>query len=91
MARKRNDLTGQRFGRLTVIKRDEDYVHETLDPYMEPKISRSPKYICRCDCGNTVSVMHCNLISGASTSCGCKRRERMRELALSRRRAKSCG
>lgn len=85
------DMTGQRFGRLTVLKRDEDYVHETLDPYMGPKTVRIAKYICRCDCGNTVSVMHCNLISGASTSCGCKRREHMRELARKQREAKSCG
>ena len=33
------NLTGQRFGRLTVLRRDLD---ET----------KYPKWICRCDCGN---------------------------------------
>lgn len=54
-----NDLTGQKFGRLTVIKRDES----------SPK-GRS-KWICQCDCGNTISVLRNHLTCGTTKSCGC--------------------
>lgn len=53
------DLSGQKFGRLTVIERD----------LQAPK-GRS-KWICRCDCGNTVSVLRNHLVSGGTISCGC--------------------
>jgi len=59
------DITGQRFGRLVVKQRDDDYV--------SPKGYHATNWICECDCGNTVVVRKCNLTSGASTSCGCKR------------------
>lgn len=56
------NLTGQRFGRLTVLRRDLD---ET----------KYPKWICRCDCGNEISVRQCNLVQGRTKSCGCLRAE----------------
>ena len=59
------DLTGKKFGKLTVIERAEDYV--------SPKGARSPKWLCQCECGNQVTVMASNLKSGATTSCGCNR------------------
>lgn len=75
------DMTGQRFGRLTVIERGEDYVRETYQPYMtKPVVKRITRWRCRCDCGGEVTVMRCNLVNGATRSCGCLRRERMREL-----------
>lgn len=52
------DLTGQRFGMLTVIE----------------KSNRSGKRVywrCRCDCGNTVEVLGLSLRRGATKSCGC--------------------
>lgn len=57
------DLTGQRFGSLTVIKRDE---------------SRRGKvyWICRCDCGNIKSVESYKLKTGNTSSCGCKQYNR---------------
>lgn len=36
-------------------------------------------YICQCDCGKTVKVQKYNLISGNTTSCGCKRAKTYRE------------
>lgn len=90
MAHPIHDLTGMRFGRLTVIERGPDYVHETMRPYMKPEAKRIARWWCRCDCGNTALVIRNNLISGASTSCGCKRREHMRELHRKHREAKGC-
>lgn len=57
------DLTGKKFGYLTVIKRDRDHI--------TPSGSKSPKWICKCDCGNKVSVIAYSLTSGKTTSCGC--------------------
>ena len=59
------DLTGQRFGKLTVIKRDNDYV--------SPKGYVALNWLCQCECGQRVVVRGCNLKSGASQSCGCER------------------
>lgn len=72
------DLTGQRFGRLTVIG---------LDPesYVSPSgKSKARKWICRCDCGNTVSVQRGSLLAkkNSSRSCGCLRSEKSREAAI---------
>ena len=52
------DLTGKRFGKLVVIKRDEQ---------------DSSKCVCKCDCGNYTSIYMHNLTSGKSKSCGCER------------------
>ena len=64
--RSAEDLTGKRFGKLTVIKRIED----TFD-----KAGR--KYItweCQCDCGNITHTTTNNL-HGKTTSCGCYLKE----------------
>ena len=54
------DLTGQKFGRLTVIKKDTD------------KITNSGSYwICQCDCGNIKSIKSSSLRRGEIVSCGC--------------------
>lgn len=59
---KLKDLTGQRFGRLTVISRDEDYVAPS---------GKIPRWKCKCDCGRTITVLGSNLKSGSTKSCGC--------------------
>ena len=59
------DLTGQRFGKLLVIRKDEDDV----------KKGRGISWLCQCDCGNTVSVLSGRLRSGQTESCGCARYE----------------
>lgn len=56
------DLTGQRFRKLTVIKKDVAIQKEKRKVY---------KWICQCDCGNTVSVLQHSLLSGGTRSCGC--------------------
>ena len=65
---KKIDLTGQKIGRLTVIKEDP-----RRDKYGRVK------WICRCDCGNVVSVSGRNLRSGGTLSCGCFQKESVRK------------
>ena len=62
------DLTGQRFGRLTAIKRVEDYI--------EPSSGRHrARWLCKCDCGNETIVLDGNLMKkNGVKSCGCLRR-----------------
>lgn len=60
-----NDLTGRRFGRLVVLSRvDGEERHLTY-------------WRVRCDCGVEFSAARPNLVSGATRSCGCLRRERV--------------
>ena len=53
------DLTGSRFGRLTVIGR----------------AARRGYHLCRCDCGTERSIYYNSLLKGLSKSCGCLRRK----------------
>lgn len=60
------DLTGLRFTRLVVIERD-----------MSPQKGRKrTKWVCKCDCGNTVSVVSTDLLNGHTNSCGCYHKDR---------------
>lgn len=52
------DLTGKRFGKLTVVKRAS-------------KIGEPVRWECLCDCGNTTFVQTHNLKRGRTKSCGC--------------------
>lgn len=53
------DLTGQKFGRLTVIKRVENN-----------KWGRA-QWLCQCECGNTTILTGNALLRGNTKSCGC--------------------
>ena len=56
------DITGQRFGRLVVLHRDES----------KPKGHGHKAYwICKCDCGNIKSIKGESLRRGLTKSCGC--------------------
>ena len=57
------DLTGQRFGRLTVIKE--------ADKYISPQGLKFVQWLCKCDCGNDTIVLATNLKKGTTKSCGC--------------------
>jgi hypothetical protein len=61
------DLTGQRFGRLVVIERAEDYVR--------PNGQSQVQWRCKCDCGNEKITVAYSLTHGVCTSCGCVRNE----------------
>lgn len=58
------DRTGQRFGRLLVIRFAETRVVNG---------KRKPHWLCRCDCGNETTVWSWNLSAGKVGSCGCQR------------------
>jgi len=53
------DLTGERFGRLLVVRQ------------VSRGGARRIKYLCRCDCGKEKACDAFNLIYGDSKSCGC--------------------
>lgn len=57
------DLTGQRFGRLVVLKQVEDHVTKGG--------SHQKQWLCECDCGNTTITTTQNLRCGDTKSCGC--------------------
>lgn len=56
----RKDLTGERFGSLTVLKKAEGLQ------------SRYYTWLCRCDCGREVIINTRSLTSKQTTHCGCK-------------------
>lgn len=58
------DLTGQQYGHLTVIGRDEE------------RKGNITYWLCKCDCGNTkiISVARGSLTRGLTKSCGCLRK-----------------
>lgn len=61
------DLTGQKFGRLTVIERAVDYIQSNG--------RHRKQWLCKCDCGNQKIVRDENLISKNTQSCGCLQKE----------------
>lgn len=60
------DLTGRKFGRLTVVER-------------QPNQGRKTMWLCRCDCGNETVISGSNLTSGNTKSCGCYHTERLHQ------------
>lgn len=65
-----NDLTGQRFGSLTVLGQTEKRTS-----------NRSVLWCCRCDCGKEVLLARNVLVSGNTTSCGCWARRELDDLS----------
>lgn len=62
------DLTGQTFGRLTVLS-----LHGTSHGHAV--------WNCVCTCGKTLNVMRGSLLKGATKSCGCLRKDLLPEFA----------
>ena len=63
------NLQGLHFGRLTVIERD-----------MAIQSGRKrTKWICRCECGNTISAVSTDLLNGHTNSCGCYQRDQAKK------------
>jgi len=74
---KRNDLIGQKFGRLTVLE------------FAGKDKSRTALYLCKCDCGQKKIIISSEFKRGKIQSCGCLRKEssseRMRILGRKQR------
>lgn len=58
-----DDLTGQRFGRLTVAS--------LAEPYISPKGRVVNRWFCTCSCGSSSVVIGNSLKMGKATTCGC--------------------
>ena len=71
MVKARINLTGQKFGRLTVLKQTEDYV--------SPKGTHYAQWLCECNCKEKNQVIVCgtSLKNGNTQSCGCLQKERI--------------
>lgn len=74
------DLTGKKFGRLTVVR---------LNDMAQKKHNKS--WVCRCDCGQTTVVYGCNLKRGMTRSCGCLRKEITSETKMIHGHSPRCG
>ena len=62
---RRTDITGEKFGKLTVIQRNG---------YTTDKDGkRTSLWLCKCECGNKITVPQHNLVTGGRKSCGCLR------------------
>lgn len=59
-----NNLTGKRFGRLSVIERGINY-------------RRAAQWVCLCDCGVVKTVRGQALVTGSTVSCGCFHKEQV--------------
>lgn len=55
------DLTGNRFGRLTVISL--------------ANAKGAARWLCQCDCGEQTTVIGASLLNGSTKSCGCEQKE----------------
>lgn len=65
---KRMDLTGKKYGRLTVLREAESRTRKDGKGTLR-------YWVCKCTCGNITEVRQEQLIKGKSKSCGCYRRE----------------
>lgn len=59
------DITGQKFGRLTVIKR------------VGRNKQRQATWLCQCECANQITAVGCYLRSKRVMSCGCLRKDNL--------------
>lgn len=61
------DLTGRKFGKLTIISRAENK-------------HNNPAWLCKCECGTLRVVAGCSLKNGRTNSCGCYQKEQVKKL-----------
>lgn len=65
----RIDISGNKYGRLTVISRTENK-------------GEQPYWLCKCECGNFTTVRGSHLKNGLIRSCGCLKKEMSRQRAV---------
>lgn len=64
---KKDDMLNKTFGKLTVLKRVENYKDGHI------------KYLCKCDCGNETTIAGRDIRTSKIRSCGCLQKERKEE------------
>lgn len=64
---KKINILGQKYGSLEVIGGGE-------------YVNGATKWICKCDCGNIVTVRRTDLVNGKQKTCGCGKSKRMTEM-----------
>ena len=72
-----NDLTGQHFGRLTVIRREGS------------DLNGSATWFCQCMCGSDCVVRGASLRNGFTNSCGCLHKELSGKNLVTHRKSKT--
>lgn len=72
------DITGQKFGKLTVVERAENSAP------CKGHTRGHVRWLCECECGNTTVVRTGNLRKGHTTSCGCVSRKHMASVGRER-------
>lgn len=74
-----NDITGRRFGRLTVLRRLPNAGS------VRPNGTRKDlRWLCKCDCGKEKPVFAVSLRNGSTVSCGCYLKENNSRLGAER-------
>jgi hypothetical protein len=71
---KKVDLTGQRFGRLTIVRQCGKSNNGKL------------LWLCVCDCGKTTITNTSNLRGGTTKSCGCLQRDNLKDGGIANRK-----
>lgn len=66
------DRSGERVGRLTILRRADDYI--------SPSGTRHVRWLCLCDCGKETVVDVNQLVQGKTKSCGCLRQDNSRDM-----------
>lgn len=66
------DLTGRKFGQLTVVSRAKDSI--------SPSGRKRVMWSCTCTCGNNTTVSSDALLGGNQVSCGCYRKKHTSEM-----------
>lgn len=64
------DITGNRYGKLTVLQR------------VENGSDGATRYLCKCSCGNTKIIRSKHLKSGAISDCGCEKQNKSNRTRL---------
>lgn len=73
---KRVDYIGRKFGKLTVLSREDRYINNRMFAFL----------FCKCECGIEKFIRYNNLVNGQTSSCGC-----LQKANLSKRSRKSKG
>jgi hypothetical protein len=68
MSKKLEIKSGDKYGRLTIVKE--------VEPYVSPSGKTYRKFNCLCECGNITNVMLNKLRNNSTKSCGCYQKEK---------------